>query len=194
VYSRVERLGATNGMVGYAWNALHEAFCGEQADHLLLVTYETLTSQPREAIAAVHDFIGNRCSCMTSITLSSTPPSSIAGWVRPVFTPLADGSRGKSAAASCRRRLFVNTKATCSGGRPAGTRTGSRWYRLDAGLPGDWGCGHRSGSLASPHDFGLGGPPNRLTDDPPSSRVGLVWLSVWIDDWIGLSHLGSAGK
>jgi sulfotransferase len=45
-------------MVGYAWNALHEACCGEQSDRLLLLTYETLISKPREAIAAVYDFIG----------------------------------------------------------------------------------------------------------------------------------------
>jgi sulfotransferase len=41
-------------MVGYAWNALHEAWCGENADRLLLVTYETLTSKPREAIDAIY--------------------------------------------------------------------------------------------------------------------------------------------
>jgi sulfotransferase len=58
VYSRVDGLGSATGMVGYAWNALHEAFCGEQADRLLLITYETLTSNPREALAAVYDFIG----------------------------------------------------------------------------------------------------------------------------------------
>ena len=58
VYSRVEGLGGGNGMVGYAWNALHEAFCGEQSDRLLLLTYETLTSKPRDALAAVYDFIG----------------------------------------------------------------------------------------------------------------------------------------
>jgi sulfotransferase len=37
---------------------LGEAVCGEQSDRLLLVTYETLTSRPQEAIAAVYDFIG----------------------------------------------------------------------------------------------------------------------------------------
>jgi sulfotransferase len=58
VYSRVEGLGAANGMVGYAWNALHEAWCGEQSDRLLLLTYETLTSRPREAMSAVYDFLG----------------------------------------------------------------------------------------------------------------------------------------
>jgi len=60
VYSRVEGLGSSSGMVGYAWNALHEAWCGEQSDRLLLLTYETLTSNPKQAIAAVYDFIGER--------------------------------------------------------------------------------------------------------------------------------------
>ena len=60
VYSRVDGLGSANGLVGYAWNALHEAWCGEQSDRLLLLTYETLTSKPREAIAAVYDFIGEK--------------------------------------------------------------------------------------------------------------------------------------
>jgi sulfotransferase len=60
VYSRVEGLGAGTGMVGYAWNALHEAWCSEQADRLLLLTYETLTSNPGHAINAVYDFIGEK--------------------------------------------------------------------------------------------------------------------------------------
>jgi sulfotransferase len=58
IYSRVEGLGAGNGMVGYAWNALHEAWCSEQADRLLLITYETLTSDPGKALSAIYDFIG----------------------------------------------------------------------------------------------------------------------------------------
>jgi sulfotransferase len=58
VFSRVEGLGGNNGMVGFAWNALREAVCGEQADRLLLLTYETLTTNPRAALAAVYDFIG----------------------------------------------------------------------------------------------------------------------------------------
>jgi len=60
VYSRVEGLGGNAGMVGFAWNALREAFCGEQSDRLMVVTYETLSSRPAEAIAAVYDFIGEK--------------------------------------------------------------------------------------------------------------------------------------
>jgi sulfotransferase len=60
VYSRVDGIGGPNGMVGYSWNALHEAWCGEQSDRLLLVTYETLTTRPREAIDAIYEFIGEK--------------------------------------------------------------------------------------------------------------------------------------
>ena len=58
VYSRVEGLGGGSGMVGFAWNALREAWFGEEADRLLLVTYETLTATPQLALDAVYDFIG----------------------------------------------------------------------------------------------------------------------------------------
>jgi sulfotransferase len=57
VYSRIEGLGSGTGMVGFAWNALREGFYGEHADRMLLVTYETLTSEPRRAMAAVYAFI-----------------------------------------------------------------------------------------------------------------------------------------
>ncbi len=58
VYSRIEGLGGGNGMVGFAWNALREAYFGEEADRLLLVQYETLTATPQLALDAVYDFIG----------------------------------------------------------------------------------------------------------------------------------------
>jgi len=60
VYSRVEGLASPSGMVGYAWSAVHEAFCGEQSDRLLLLTYETLTGDPGKAIEAIYDFIGEK--------------------------------------------------------------------------------------------------------------------------------------
>lgn len=58
VYSRVEGLGSGSGMVGFAWNALREAWFGEQADRMMVVTYETLTTDPKRAIDAVYDFVG----------------------------------------------------------------------------------------------------------------------------------------
>jgi sulfotransferase len=60
VYSRVEGLSGNNGMVGFSWNALREAFCGEQTACLLALTYETLTTKPEQALAAVYDFIGEK--------------------------------------------------------------------------------------------------------------------------------------
>jgi len=57
VYSRVEGLAAPGGMVGYAWSALREAWCGEQSSRLLLLTYETLTTAPQRALEGVYDFI-----------------------------------------------------------------------------------------------------------------------------------------
>ncbi|HUN43173.1 MAG TPA: sulfotransferase [Acetobacteraceae bacterium] len=58
VYSRVEGLGSGSGMVGFAWNALREAFFGDEADRIMLLTYETLTSDPQRALSAVYAFIG----------------------------------------------------------------------------------------------------------------------------------------
>jgi sulfotransferase len=58
VYSRVDGLVGANGMVGFAYNALKEAFYGEQAERLMLLTYDTLTRHPARAMAAVYDFIG----------------------------------------------------------------------------------------------------------------------------------------
>jgi sulfotransferase len=58
VYVRYELLAANIGLVGFAWNALREAFYGLHADRLMLLTYETLTSDPEQAMQAVYDFIG----------------------------------------------------------------------------------------------------------------------------------------
>jgi sulfotransferase len=58
VYTRYEMLAGVNGLVGYAWNALRQAFYGEQRGRLMLLTYETLASDPARALAAVYKFIG----------------------------------------------------------------------------------------------------------------------------------------
>jgi sulfotransferase len=60
VYSRIEGLGSSGGMVGFAWHALREAFFGEQSNRLMVLSYETLTAAPEIAIAAVYDFIGEQ--------------------------------------------------------------------------------------------------------------------------------------
>jgi sulfotransferase len=58
VYSRVEGLSKGDGMAGFAWNALREAVYGTQADRLLLVRYESLTTDPLGTLAAIYDTIG----------------------------------------------------------------------------------------------------------------------------------------
>jgi len=58
VYSRVEALGSGSGMVGFAWNALREAFYGEQSDRIVLLTYESLIDNPAAVMASLYDFIG----------------------------------------------------------------------------------------------------------------------------------------
>jgi sulfotransferase len=57
VYSRSEGLANGEGMVGYAYNALKEAYFGEDSANLMLLQYETLTRDPSRAIKAVYDFI-----------------------------------------------------------------------------------------------------------------------------------------
>ncbi len=58
VYSRSEGLANGDGMVGFAYNALKEAFYGEDSANLMLLQYETLTGDPAHAMKAIYDFIG----------------------------------------------------------------------------------------------------------------------------------------
>jgi sulfotransferase len=58
VYTRFEALGTSHGMVGFPFQALKEAFFGEEADRLMLLTYESLTTNPKRSIREVYDFIG----------------------------------------------------------------------------------------------------------------------------------------
>jgi sulfotransferase len=58
VFSRAEGLSGGNSMVGFAMNALKEAFYGRHTRNLMLLRYETLTAKPAEAMKAVYDFVG----------------------------------------------------------------------------------------------------------------------------------------
>ena len=58
VYSRAEGLANGDGMVGASYNALKEAFYGDETSNLMLLQYETLVSDTARAMAAVYDFIG----------------------------------------------------------------------------------------------------------------------------------------
>ncbi|MDH2385123.1 sulfotransferase [Bradyrhizobium sp. CER78] len=58
VYSRAEGLAKGDGMVGFAHNAVKQAFYSQDPSNLMLLRFETLTSEPERAIAAVYAFIG----------------------------------------------------------------------------------------------------------------------------------------
>lgn len=60
VFSRADGLSRGDGMVGFALNALKEAYYGMETRNLMLLRYETLTSKPAEAIKAVYEFIGEK--------------------------------------------------------------------------------------------------------------------------------------
>jgi len=58
VYSRAEGLTSGVGMIGFALNALREAVFSSHRDRLMLVRFETLTTDPGAAMAAIYDFLG----------------------------------------------------------------------------------------------------------------------------------------
>jgi sulfotransferase len=57
VYTRANATAAADGMVGAPYDALKQACYGAQRDRLLLVQYETLTSDPAKTLHAIYDFL-----------------------------------------------------------------------------------------------------------------------------------------
>ncbi|WP_312283749.1 sulfotransferase [Candidatus Igneacidithiobacillus taiwanensis] len=58
VYTRANGLAGPEGLVGYAYDALKEAYYGEQAPgRLILVTYESLVTKPKETLQALYAFL-----------------------------------------------------------------------------------------------------------------------------------------
>jgi sulfotransferase len=58
VYSRADLIANGEGMVGYSYNALKEAFYSEHAKRLMLVQYETLVTDPQRVLSAIYQFVG----------------------------------------------------------------------------------------------------------------------------------------
>ena len=59
VYGRVGALAASDGMVGFALDALREAFFSPEATgRLMLVGYRSLTIEPARVLDAIYDFLG----------------------------------------------------------------------------------------------------------------------------------------
>jgi sulfotransferase len=58
VYTRVNRIAASDGLVGYALDALREAFFGEDAHRLILVEYQALTRAPGDTLRLLYEMLG----------------------------------------------------------------------------------------------------------------------------------------
>ena len=58
VYTRANGVAGQDGMVGGPYDALKQACYGAQKERLLLVQYETLTTDPAKTMHAIYDFIG----------------------------------------------------------------------------------------------------------------------------------------
>lgn len=58
VYTRASAVAGQEGMVGAPYDALKQACYGAQRDRLLLVQYETLTTEPARVMNTIYDFIG----------------------------------------------------------------------------------------------------------------------------------------
>lgn len=58
VFTRVGRIATSDGLVGFALDALREAYYGEYADRLIMVGYEALSKRPRETMDKLYQLIG----------------------------------------------------------------------------------------------------------------------------------------
>jgi sulfotransferase len=58
VYSRANDTASQDGLVGGPYDALKQAAYGAQRDRLLLVQYETLTTDPAKTMEAIYAFLG----------------------------------------------------------------------------------------------------------------------------------------
>ena len=57
VFSRIGAVAGSEGLVGYALDALKDGFFGEQATSMVLLEYDALVSDPNRALRAIYDFI-----------------------------------------------------------------------------------------------------------------------------------------
>lgn len=57
VYTRANGIAGSDGLVGFAYDALKQAFYGAHAGNMMLVQYETLTTDPAKVMRAVYEFL-----------------------------------------------------------------------------------------------------------------------------------------
>ena len=57
VFTRIDHLTGKLGTVGFAWNALQEAYSGEQAHSLIVIDYELLTREPKRTVTRLYELL-----------------------------------------------------------------------------------------------------------------------------------------
>jgi sulfotransferase len=60
VYTRINRIAMSDGMVGYALDALKEAFFSEHASRLILIEYRALANAPKAAMGILYELLGEK--------------------------------------------------------------------------------------------------------------------------------------
>ncbi|MCB2075306.1 MAG: sulfotransferase [Novosphingobium sp.] len=58
VYTRLEALAHANRLVGFPYHALREACWSDHAEHLLIVDYDLLVSEPADVLKLLYQFLG----------------------------------------------------------------------------------------------------------------------------------------
>jgi len=58
VYTRVEALAQYDGVVGYGWAAVKDAYYSDEADNMLVVDYDLLAQAPEKTIELIYQFLG----------------------------------------------------------------------------------------------------------------------------------------
>jgi len=58
VYTRVNQIARSDGMVGFALDALREGFFSDQADRMILIEYQALARDPRRTLGLLYEMLG----------------------------------------------------------------------------------------------------------------------------------------
>jgi hypothetical protein len=80
VCGRVNRLTSSDGMVGYALDALRQGYFGEESDRRILLEYQALTRAPRETCGKSIPYWANPGSSTISGT-SNMRPTTLNSWM-----------------------------------------------------------------------------------------------------------------
>jgi sulfotransferase len=57
VYTRTSHITGATGVVGMAWDAIHEAFYGDHSGRLVVIDYEALAREPKRTMEFIYDAI-----------------------------------------------------------------------------------------------------------------------------------------